>query len=356
MGTPAPINQAKLDAFAQKVIGDVAGALATIMCSLGDRLGLFKDLATRGPATGAELAVCSGLSERYVREWLSQMAAAGYLEYDPASSHFSLPPEHASLLAEEGGPMFLGGLYHFLPALVVPLERVMQAFREGGGVPQSAYDERFWAGLERFTGVGFENFLLQQWLPALPEVQRKLERGALVADVGCGWGRALIKLAQAYPNSRYVGYDVYEPTIATATAKAQSAGVADRVSFRHLDASKGLPESYDLITTFDVVHDSADPRGLLRAIRQALRSDGTYLIQEINSQDRLEQNIGSLGAMKLGVSVLYCMTTSLANGGEGLGTIGLPESRLREFCLEAGFRSVKRIWENPFRVVYEVRP
>jgi 2-polyprenyl-3-methyl-5-hydroxy-6-metoxy-1,4-benzoquinol methylase len=334
MATAMPINKEKLQAFAQKAIGDVGGTLTAIMCSLGDRLGLFKDLATRGPATSVELAARCRLQERYVREWLSQMAVAGYLEYDPGSSRFTLPPEHAAILAEETGPMFLGGLYHFLPALVAPLERLIQSFREGGGV---------------------QNFLLQQWMPVLPELQRTLERGALVADVGCGTGRALIKLAQAYPKSRYVGFDLHEPAVAKATAKAQAAGVSDRVNFRHLDVSKGLPDSYDLITTFDVVHDSVDPRGLLRAIRRALKPDGTYLVQEINSQDRLEQNIGPLGAVKLGASVLYCMTTSLANGGAGLGTIGLPESRLREFCLEAGFQSVRRIWENPFRVVYEVR-
>lgn len=166
----------------------------------------------------------------------------------------------------------------------------------------------------------------------------------------------MIKLAHAYPKSRYVGYDLHAPNVGKATTKAATAGVDDRVTFRYLDVTKGLPEFYDVITTFDVVHDSADPRGLLGAIRSALKPDGTYLVQEVNSQDRLEQNIGPLGAIKLGASVLYCMTTSLANRGAGLGTIGLPESRLREFCVEAGFKSVRRIWENPFRVVYEVRP
>ena len=355
MATTVPINRTKLEAFAQKAIGDVGSTLAALMCSVGDRLGLFKDLATRGPANSVELAARCGLQERYVREWLGQMAAAGYLEYDPGSNRFTLPPEHAAFVAEESGPMFLGGLYQFLPALVVPLEQLIQAFREGGGVPQSAYDDRFWEGLERFTAVGFENFLLQQWIPALPQLQQTLEVGGLVADVGCGTGRALVKLAQAYPKCHYVGYDVHKPAVERASAKAEAAGVGDRVSFRHLDVSKGLPEAYDLITTFDVVHDSVDPRGLLSAIRRALKPEGTYLVQEINSQDRLEQNIGPLGAVKLGASVLYCMTTSLANGGAGLGTIGLPESRLREFCVEAGFQSVRRIWENPFRVVYEVR-
>lgn len=356
MAAAMPVDRAKLEAFAQKAIADVGSTLTTLMCSIGDRLGLFKDLATRGPATSVELATRCGLQERYVREWLGQMAAGGYVEYDPETSRFTLPAEHAPVLAQEAGPMFLGGFYHFLPALVVPLEKLIQAFREGGGVSQAAFHESFWEGLERFTAVGFENFLLQQWIQAVPDLQRTLEFGGFVADVGCGTGRALIKLARAYPKSRYVGYDVHEPNIGKATANAEAAGVKDQVTFRYLDVAQGLPETYDLITTFDVVHDSADPRGLLRAVRSALKPDGTYLVQEINSRDRLEQNLGPLGAVKLGASVLYCMTTSLANGGAGLGTIGLPESRLREFCVEAGFKNVRRIWENPFRVVYEVRP
>jgi SAM-dependent methyltransferase len=356
MGTAPSCDTAKRDAFAQRAIADIGATLTTLMCAIGDRLGLFKDLGSRGPATSNELAARCGLSERYVREWLGQMTAARYLDYDPESRRFTLPAEHAPILAEEIGPMFLGGLYQVLPALVSPLETVVAAFRNGGGVSQSTYDARFWEGLDRFTAVGFENFLVQEWIAALPEVERRLEAGALVADVGSGGGRAVIKLARTYPRSRYVGYDVHEPSVTRATANARAAQVNDRVSFEHLDVAAGLPDVYDLITTFDVVHDSADPRALLQSIRRALKPDGTYLVQEINSEDRLERNVGPLGAVKLGASVLYCMTTSLACGGAGLGTIGLPESRLREFCLEAGFRSVRRIWQNPFRVVYEVRP
>ena len=356
MVTAPPYDTAKRDAFAQRAIADIGAALTTLMCSIGDRLGLFKDLAARGPATSNELADRCGLRERYVREWLSQMTAARYLDYDPDSRRFTLPPEHTAVLAEEMGPMFLCGMYQFLPALVSPLETVVRAFRSGGGVSQDDYDDHFWAGLDRFTAVGFENFLVQQWIPALPELERRLEAGALVADVGSGGGRALIKLAQTYPRSRCVGYDLHEPSVTRATANARAAKVSDRVSFEHLDVAAGLPDLYDLITTFDVVHDSADPRGLLHSIRRALKPDGTYLVQEINSEDRLEQNVGPLGALKLGASVLYCMTTSLASGGAGLGTIGLPESRLRELCLEAGFRGVRRIWQNPFRVVYAVSP
>lgn len=357
MATQPSIDQAKMEEFMHKVVGDLSGTLVTTMCVLGDRLGLFKDLASNGPATSAELATRAGINERYAREWLGCLASAGYLEYDPASQRFTLPTEQAPALAHEAGPMFAGGHYQMLPAMLGQLDQLTQAFRQGGGVPQSVYGENFWDGLERFTVTHFDNLLVQQWIPTVPEVQAKLERGALVADVGPGSGRALIKLAQAFPNSRYIGYDVYGPVIAKATANAEAAGVAERVSFKQLDVVEGLPGQYDLITTFDVVHDMVNPRGALKAIRQALKPDGSYLMLEINCLDKVEENVGPIAALFYGYSVLYCMTTSLAGGGEGLGTVGLPESKVRELCTEAGFSSVRRLpMENPFNILYEVKP
>lgn len=224
-------------------------------------------------------------------------------------------------------------------------------------MPQSAYDDSLWEGQARVSARWAQNLLTQVWLPALPQVQGKLERESAVADVGCGRGAALIKLAQAYPNSYYVGYDFFEPAIAHASESARAAGVADRVRFQQLDAANGLPAQYDVITTFDVVHDAANPRGLLRAIRQALKPGGIYICVEMNCSDKLEENIGPIGALFHGISFLYCMTTSLAQGGAGLGTLGLPESRLRELCVEVGFRSVGRIpLENPFNALYAIRP
>lgn len=206
----------------------------------------------------------------------------------------------------------------------------------------------------------------QQWIPAVPDIQAKLEQGALVADVGCGRGRALIKLARAYPNSRFVGYDIFEQAISKANTNAVSAGVSDRVRFVQLDVTQekkknednGMPNKYyDIITTFDVVHDMVNPRAALHSIRKALKDNGTYLMLEINAKDKLEDNIGPLGAFFYSMSVLYCMTVSLAAGGEGLGTAGLPESKVRQFCNEAGFSRVNRApIENPFNVLYEIRP
>jgi 2-polyprenyl-3-methyl-5-hydroxy-6-metoxy-1,4-benzoquinol methylase len=224
-------------------------------------------------------------------------------------------------------------------------------------VHQATYDDSLWEGQERLSAGRVEHLLTQVWLPAAPEIQAKLERGVAVADIGCGRGMALIKLAQAYPNSYYVGYDLFEPAIAHASASAWDAGVADRVRFQQLDASNGLPAQYEVITTFDVVHDAVDPCGLLRAIQRALKPDGIYLCVERNCSDKLEENIGTIGALSYGISILYCMTTSLAAGGVGLGTLGLPETRLREFCIEAGFHSVERFpIENPFNALYGIKP
>ena len=355
---PQPVvDQTKVEQFVGRVLGDTSATLVSLLAAIGDRLGLFKELAASGPVTSADFASRTGINERYAREWLGGMATAGYIDYDSATGRFTLPPEHVPALAQETGPFFFGGVYEMLPALAGVLDQVTQSFRQGGGVPQSAYDSHFWDGMERFSMGWFENLLTQQWIPAMGDVQAKLNEGAVLADVGCGRGRGLIKMAQAFPNSRYVGYDVFAPSVDRATTNAKAAGVADRVRFQQLDASEGLPEQYDVVTTFDVVHDAADPLRLLRSIRAALRHDGIYVCLEINCSDRLEQNAGALGAMLHGFSVLYCMTTSLANGGVGLGTVGLHEPKLRELCAEVGFSSVRRVpLENPFNTLYEVRP
>jgi SAM-dependent methyltransferase len=357
VATQPEIDYTKTEAFAGKVLGDISGFMVSALAALGDRLGLFKDLAEHGPSTSAELAARSGIDERYAREWLGGMAAAGYAAYDPASGRFTLPPEHAPLLAQEGGPFFMGGSYQLMLAEIGQIGRVEEAFRTGGGVPLSAYDRSLWEGQERFSVGWVEHLLAQVWIPAMPAVQAKLEHGAAVADIGCGSGRALIKLAQLYPNSYFVGYDLFEPVIARASENACTAAVGERVRFQQLDATSGLPAQYDIITTFDVVHDVADPPALLHAIRQALRPDGVYICLEINCSAKLEENTGPLGALFHGISILYCTPTSLAHGGPGLGTLGLPEPRLRDLCVEAGFHQVRRLpLENPFNSLYEIRP
>jgi SAM-dependent methyltransferase len=354
---PQPtVDEARLEEFAGRVVADCSAATTTTLSSIGDRLGLWGALAGGGPATSAELAARTGTVERYVREWCAAMASAGNLEYEPEAGTFELPLEHALVLADDSTPATLGGAAQLTRGMVEAADGVEAAFRDGGGVPIEQYGEHFWAGLERMTGTSFDHALAQEWVPAIAGLEERLRDGALVADVGCGSGRALVRLAEAFPSSRFHGYDVAPEAVERARAAVDAAGVADRVEIRLVDGSEGLPERYDLVCTFDVVHDSADPRGLLASIRGALRPGGVYLCLGIASEERLEDNEGPLGALKFGFSVLYCMTSSLAHGGAGLGTCGVHESRLRELSLEAGFATVKTIAEDPFSRIYELRP
>ncbi len=353
MTTAQTIDEASVEAFVGRAIGDLGGAMTTLFCALGDRLGLLKALAEGGPATSDELAARLGLQERYVREWLRGMTAAGYVDYDPGSARFALPPEHAPVLSQETGPLFFGGVYQELLGALSALDRVADAFRSGGGAPQEAYSTDFWEGMERFTASWFENLLLSEWLPAVPDVRARLDQGARVADVGCGAGRALIKLATAFPNSRFTGYDAFAAQLERARANAGGDGLADAIAFERRDvAAEGLPERFDVITTFDVVHDAVDPLALLKAIRAGLEPGGTYLLLEINSADHAHDNQGPIAQVLYGFSLLYCMTSSLAHNGDGLGTCGLPDREIRRLAADAGFGTVTRVAENPFNVLY----
>jgi SAM-dependent methyltransferase len=353
--TTETIDEAKLGAFMERVLGNAAGLMASTLATLGDRLGLFKALSS-GPATSAELAVAAEVNERYAREWLRGMHAAGYLELERNSGRYALPPEHAQVLANEGGPAFLGGAFQLTFGYLRTIDRLTEAFRSGGGVPQSAYPIETWEGMGRFSRSFYDNLLVQQWLPMVAGLQGRLEQGVRWADVGCGSGLAVIRLAEAFPASTFVGYDNFDGQLALARRAAEDAGVSDRVRFELHDAAAGLPGRFDVISTFDVVHDAVDPAALLGSIRRGLEPDGTYLMLEMNSADDPDDNVGPLATLLYGVSVVYCMTTSLASGGAGLGTCGLPAPRVRELCDEAGFASVDRLdLHDPFNALYVVR-
>ncbi len=345
------------------VYRNIVGGLVTLLAVIGDRLGLFKTLAAEGPLTVAEFAERAHIHPRYAEEWLGGIASAGYITYDAATARFLLTPVQAAVIADEGGAFFLGGPIEMAPALGGVLDLVVEAFRQGGGVPQSAYDTRIFEGMERGGAGWTDHVLVEAVLPLLPEVEAALRRGARVADIGCGGGRLLIRLAQAFPASRFAGYDLFAPNVERATANASAAGVADRVTFHALDAAAGLPETFDVIFTSDVIHDAAQPITLLRAIRAALASDGVYVCIEPATEETLEQRAGLRGAFLYGASILYCMTTSLAQGGVGLGAHGLPESRMRALCHEAGFSRVRHVPTpdafgkvDTVESVFEIRP
>jgi 2-polyprenyl-3-methyl-5-hydroxy-6-metoxy-1,4-benzoquinol methylase len=356
--TSSEVPTGAVQTFMEKVLGDYASANAFFMAAIGDRLGLFKDLAARGTATSLELAVRTGLQERYVREWLAGMAAAGYLTYEPDTGRYALPAEHAPVLAEEAGRFFLGcAFFGYSTNYGQTFHRLLGAFRDGGGVPQDLFGEEVTEAIDRVTAPWCEHLLVPEWLPAMPDVLAKLRAGATVADVGCGRGRAVINLARAFPACSVVGYDVYEPAVLAAQSRAAAAGLSDRVRFEVRDVVQGLPQRYDVVTTFDVVHDSANPRRLLRAIHESLQPDGRYLCVDINCSERPEDNVGPLSTIMYGLSLAYCMTVSLAEGGEGLGALGLHEAKLTELASETGFSQVRRVpIEDPFNNLYVLTP
>ena len=346
----------KAKEVAQTVIGDVATMLHGALCYIGDRLGLFKAMAAAGPVTADQLAVKSGQSERYIREWLGSMAAAHYVEYDPATATYSLPPEYAAALADEASPFFIGSYFQMAQAAVTVASKVADAFTSGKGVTQAEYPPEFFQAAERNSRTRYEHKLLRKWLPAMPQVVAALQAGGTAADVGCGGGRAAIMIAQAFPKARVTGFDIHAESIERARRNAEAAGVADRVTFEVANGTALPQHGFDLVSTFDVVHDSVDPVGLMRGIRGALRPEGTYLVQEINISGDVKDNIRPMGKMVYSVSTLYCMTTSLSHGGAGIGA-AMGEEKARELATQAGFSKFTRLpIKDDFAVLYELRP
>jgi SAM-dependent methyltransferase len=359
MSTQPALDMEKAGAFAFKVLGDVTAGQMGTLATIADRLGLWRHLADGGPATSAAFAARAGIAERYAREWLSAMACHGYVAYDDATKAFALPPEQAFVLADADSPFYLASVFPMIQSYWANLDLLTAAFRTGGGVPQDAYGADWMCGFERFTRPGFRNNFAQDWVPALPQADAALRAGGSVADIGCGNGQALLFLAQGYPAATLVGYDAYPPAIAAANANAAAAGLADRVRYAVCDATQGIPGQFDLITTFDVVHDMARPRPALKEIRQALKPDGTYFMQEFNFSGDLQANIDhplGIGAFGYSASVNYCMTQALAAGGEGTGTC-MGEDKARALADEAGFTHFRRIDfpQNPFNLFYEIR-
>jgi len=334
--------------FAFKVVNELGAAMAAPHVYIGDRLDLFKTLAAEGPVTVPQLAGKTGLQERYLREWAAAMAASGYLTYDAATQAFTLPPAHAAVLADEDSPVFVGGFAQMLPDHYAVIPGIIKAFREGGGVPYSQYTNDTFQGTERFFRPGYINFLVQQWIPAIGFADR-LAAGAKVADVGCGRGQAICTMAGAFPKSSFTGFDNHAPGIEAARANAATAGVTGNTQFEVRGATE-LPQdaSFDLVSTLDALHDMVDPHGAGRSIYGALKPGGAWLIVEPNVSDKLEENLNPVGRVFYSVSMLQCMTASLAHGGTGYGACMGP-AKVRQIAEEAGFAKFEQVAiENPF--------
>jgi SAM-dependent methyltransferase len=349
------IDGNKLQELIGKMLGDVGAAMGTALVLIGDKFGFYKTLAAAGPLTVAELASKTGTVERYVREWAAAQAAAGYINYDAASGRFSISPEQALVLADENGPTFFPAMYEVVAASVRDEPKVANVFRNGGGVGWHEHDPLLFRGTERFFRPGYAMHLVSEWIPALDGVREKLERGARVADVGCGHGASVILMAKAFPKSKFFGFDYHELSIVRAREAAREAGVADRATFERA-SSKDYPGTYDLVAFFDCLHDMGDPVGAAAHVKSTLAKDGTWMVVEPFGNDRLEDNLNPIGRLFYAASTMICVPGSLSQEvGLGLGTQA-GEERLREVLTAGGFTRVRRATATPFNLVLEARP
>ena len=349
------LDPRQLEAFANRMVGDMGACMSGALVLLGDRLGLFKAMADGEPVTAPALATRTGLTERYVREWAAAMAAAAYIDCDPAATTFTLAPEQAMVFAAEGGPAFMAGAFELIQSMWIDAPRIEQAFRTGEGVGWHEHAPCLFRGTERFFRPGYAAHLIQSWIPALDGVRDRLAQGGTVADVGCGHGASTILMAQAFPQARFQGFDYHAPSIERARAAAVEAGVGDRCAFDVAPASGFPGTGYDLITFFDCLHDMGDPVGAGAHVRQALAADGTWMIVEPMAGDALGDNLNPVGRIYYAASTMFCTPASLSQEvGLGLGAQA-GEARLRDVVTQAGFTRFRRATETPLNMVLEAR-
>jgi 2-polyprenyl-3-methyl-5-hydroxy-6-metoxy-1,4-benzoquinol methylase len=353
---PVAVDGDKLMQFVFRAVDEVGATLNAALVVMGDKLGLYRALADGGALSPAELAARTGTAERYVREWLNAQAAGGFVTYDPDSGRYSLAPEQAVALTDEQSPAYLPGFFQIAVGSVLDSPRITEAAKSGQGIGWGDHVHDVHEGCERFFRPGYNAHLAAEWLPALDGVIEKLQRGARVADVGCGHGASTILMAQAFPNSTFVGSDYHAGSIETARERAQRAGVADRVHFEVSPASGYAGEGYDLVTMFDCLHDMGDPVGAARHVRSTLAADGTWMIVEPNAGDRVEDNLNPVGRAYYAFSTLLCTPASLSQEvGLALGAQA-GEARIRDVVTAGGFGRFRRAAETPFNLVFEARP
>jgi SAM-dependent methyltransferase len=350
------IDQADLDAFVGRFVGDLAAVAHAATVVVGDKLGLYEALADHGPATPAELAAATGCDERYLREWLSAQAASEYAHFDPSSGRFHLDEVQTACLADATHPGFLAGGMTVVSSMHKDEESVRSAFTTGQGLGWHEHHHDLFVGTERFFRPGYVANLVTEWIPALDGVVAKLDAGGSVADVGCGHGVSTLLLAEAYPNSTVVGFDYHPASIDVARKRAAEAGLGDRVRFEVAAADEFPGAGYDLVCIFDALHDMGDPTAAARHIRSALADDGTWLLVEPSAGDRLEDNLHLVGRIFYSASTMICTPASKAQPGAACLGAQAGDARLQEVVEAGGFTRFRRATETPFNAVLEVRP
>src|SRR3954449_3006496 len=356
MTTASAIDEQRLEAFMGRFVADMGAAATAPLVLIGDKLGLYKAMRDGEPVTPAELAARTGTRERYVREWLCQQAASGYVEYEPDTEAFRLPPEQALALAHDDSPAFIPGAFQLLSAMIRDEPAITERFRTGEGMGWHEHHHDLFEGTERFFRPGYVANLVADWIPALDGVEARLREGIRVADIGCGHGISTILMAQAFPNSTFVGSDYHEASIEAARRGAERAHVEDRVSFEVAGAKAFGGGPFDFVCVFDALHDMGDPVGAARHVRSQLAEDGTWMVVEPFAGDALEENLNPVGRIFYAGSTMLCTPASLSQEvGLALGAQA-GEQRLAEVLHAGGFTRVRRCAETPFNLVLEVRP
>ena len=349
------IDEAKLNAFMGRFVGDIGAVMHAATVVVGDQLGLYKALAG-GSMTADELARAAGTDARYTREWLSAQAASGYVQYDPGSSRFSMSEEQVLALTVEGGPAFIPGAFQIAVAQFKSIPAIVDAFKSGRGVGWHEHDAALFHGTERFFRPGYAANLVSNWIPALEGIEARLKSGANVADVGCGHGASTLIMAQAFPESRFTGFDYHAPSVEHARAAAARAGLEGRVRFEVATAKDFPGSAYDLVTVFDCLHDMGDPVGAAAHVRQSLAADGAWMIVEPFANDALEDNLNPVGRVFYSASTHICTPASRSQEvGLCLGAQA-GEGAIRKVVTKGGFGRFRRAAQTPFNLVYEARP
>ena len=351
------MNEAKLNALLGQMMNDLGGAFGIPLVRMGTALGLYRTLAAEGRVTSAQLAGKTKLEERYVREWLSYHASSNYLSYDAATKSFAMSPEQAAVLADEDSPVYLCAAFDAAAGYVGNQAKVEEAFKTGKGVQWGDQTACVFCAIARFFRPGYNANLVSSWLPALDGIVEKLTRGARVADVGCGHGYSTLIMAEAFPNSEFVGFDFHPASVEEAQTHARDHRGRGNIRFEVASAKSYPGNDYDLVTFFDCLHDMGDPAGAARHVRQSLKKDGAWMIVEPFAHDTLEENLNPVGRLYYAASTMVCVPTSLAQ--ETAAALGAQagEAKLREVVVSGGgFRSFRRATQTPFNLILEARP